>query len=298
MKKISTPFLFAISLFIISFSCSEDSDNSIDNNNNNNNIDNTTEPQDTNAPEEATQMLNVAYGSDSAQVYDIYLPENRDENTKVLILVHGGGWTSGDKASMDPYKDLAQIELAEYAIVNINYRLASQGVSPFPMQLNDISAVINHLKTNQNNYIISQEYGFVGVSAGAHLSLLWSYDYDSQNNINMVASIVGPTNFTDTAYTSIVTPAFLFFGVTPSVEFAELYSPFHQVEAISPPTILFYGGMDPLIPSSQGIDMDAKLTTLGVTHEFTFYPNEGHGWEGDNLLDTWTKLKAFIIAQH
>jgi len=29
-------------------------------------------------------MLNVAYGNDSDQVYNIYLPENRDENTKVI----------------------------------------------------------------------------------------------------------------------------------------------------------------------------------------------------------------------
>lgn len=44
--------------------------------------------------------------------------------------------------------------------------------------------------------------------------------------------------------------------------------------------------------------MDAKLTQLGVTHEFTFYPNEGHGWIGANLFDTWTKLKLFIVANH
>ncbi|MBK7289651.1 MAG: hypothetical protein IPI78_05040 [Chitinophagaceae bacterium] len=43
-------------------------------------------------------MLNVAYGTDAQQKMDIYLPANRTAtNTKVLILIHGGGWTSGDK---------------------------------------------------------------------------------------------------------------------------------------------------------------------------------------------------------
>ena len=249
-------------------------------------------------PSEAAQFLNVSYGSDSDQVYDIYLPANRDLNTKVIVLVHGGGWTSGDKADMDDFKNISLQDLPDYAVVNINYRLASQGVSPFPMQLNDITTIINDLKTKQNEYTISQDYALIGISAGAHLSMLWSYSYDTGNDVNMVGSIVGPTNFTDPAYENLVNPAFLFFGVTPSVDFAELYSPFHQVEANSPPTILFYGGMDNLIPNSQGIEMDAKLTDIGVTHEFTFYPNEGHGWVGDSLFDTWTKMKLFIETYH
>ena len=52
--------------------------------------------------------------------------------------------------------------------------------------------------------------------------------------------------------------------------------------------------MDPLVPTSQGMSMDEKLTTLGVTHEFHFYPEEGHGWEGANLLDTSSKISAYI----
>lgn len=289
MKKISQHFLCVILIFLVFFSCSEDSNTF-------------PAPLDPNTNIAAAQFLEVSYGNDSEQVYDIYLPENRNENTKVLVLVHGGGWTSGDKADMNPYKTIAQEELPDYAIVNINYRLASQGVSPFPMQLNDITAVINHLKANQIDYIISQDYGFVGVSAGAHLSMLWSYNFDTQNDVNMVASIVGPTNLADPAYTTNtqlpINQLMLFFGETPTTAFLEENSPLHQVQSTSPPTVLFYGGMDPLIPNSQGIDMDAKLTTLGVMHEFTFYPNEGHGWIGNNLLDTWTKLKTFIETHH
>ena len=54
--------------------------------------------------------------------------------------------------------------------------------------------------------------------------------------------------------------------------------------------------MDPLVPTSQGVDMDAQLTTLRVTHEFHFYPVEGHVWDGSNLLDTTSKISSFIEA--
>lgn len=72
-----------------------------------------------------------------------------------------------------------------------------------------------------------------------------------------------------------------------------MYSPYHKLKATSAPTILFYGGMN-----SQGIEMDAKLTQLGVKQDFTFYPEERHGWEGTNALDTWTKLKLFAETNH
>lgn len=39
---------------------------------------------------EALSRLNLSYGSDARQVYDLYLPEGRSLDTKVIILLHGG----------------------------------------------------------------------------------------------------------------------------------------------------------------------------------------------------------------
>ncbi|MEM6719591.1 MAG: alpha/beta hydrolase [Bacteroidota bacterium] len=250
----------------------------------------------------ATTMLDVSYGSDEDQKYDLYLPQNRTLDTKVIILVHGGSWIGGDKADMSNFVELIQVNLPQYAIVNINYRLATITTPPFPMQLDDITAVINDLKARNEEYVISEDYAFLGTSAGGHLSLLWSYAYDTQGDVNMVASIVGPTNLADEAYLNSNDPeiqqSFAIFGSLVDTEFLETYSPFHQVTNAAPPTALFYGGQDPLIPNSQGNDLSDRLTTLGVTHEFTFYPEEGHGWGGQNAIDTWNKILAFVGEHH
>ena len=82
--------------------------------------------------------------------------------------------------------------------------------------------------------------------------------------------------------------------VNPSIPFFESASPYHTATATSPPTLLFYGGQDPLVPNSQGIDLDSQLTNLGVPHEFSFYEEEGHGWFGQNLLDTFNKISNYI----
>ncbi len=49
-------------------------------------------------PIAAKTILNVSYGTDPLQKMDIYLPANRTVTaTRAIILIHGGGWTQGDK---------------------------------------------------------------------------------------------------------------------------------------------------------------------------------------------------------
>lgn len=251
---------------------------------------------ETKEPLEYQALTNVSYGDDPDQVYDIYLPENRTLSTKIMILVHGGGWNAGDKSDMNGYRDLFLTQFPEMAIANINYRLADENNSPYPMQLNDISSMVDDLFAKKGDYVISEDIGFVGVSAGGHLSLLWSYAFDVDNNVQMVCSVVGPTNLTDEAYLNADFPELQ--------EILDLYSsnqellvdasPLFQATTSSPPTILFYGGVDPLVPISQGVDLNNRLEALNVIHEFTLYETEGHGWIGLNLLDTSLKLQLFI----
>ena len=198
---------------------------------------------------------------------------------------------------MNGFKDYILQNIPDVAVVNINYRLADNTTQAYPMQINDITNIVSYLKNRRSDYVISDNIGFIGVSAGAHLSLLWSYANDTNNQVAMVCSIVGPVNFTDPAYYNSTNPVYqsiyLLFG-NPSIAFLESASPYHRATVTSPPTLLFYGGQDPLVPSSQGIDMDSKLSSLGVPHEFTFYQDEGHGWYGQNLEDTFTKISNYI----
>ena len=40
-------------------------------------------------------VRDVAYGSDPAQRFDVYLPPN-PRNAPVIFMVHGGAWKAGD----------------------------------------------------------------------------------------------------------------------------------------------------------------------------------------------------------
>jgi acetyl esterase/lipase len=244
----------------------------------------------------AKTLLNSSYGINSQQKFDLYLPANRSESkTKTLILVHGGGWTEGDKANMDYAVDIIKINLPEYAIANINYRLATATISAFPMQIEDLQAVVTKLKNE--NYGISDDFGFIGVSAGAHLSMLYSYGYDA--SIKMVCSIVGPTNFTDTNYTSNPFMVNLFQMATgvsyaSNPTFYQQISPIYKVTAASQPTIMLYGNTDPLIPTTQCTAMVNKLNEFGIYNEFKIF-NGGHGdWIPADQVDAYNRLVNFI----
>ncbi len=276
--KIKFVFIFILFSFLVSCDSKDDKPNEI-------------------APFVAETKLNVSYGANNQQVFDLYLPANRSAaKTKTLILVHGGGWTGGDKSNMNYAVDIIKQYLPEYAIANVNYRLATATSPAFPMQIDDLQLIVTKLKND--NFGISDNFGFIGVSAGAHLSMLYSYEYDP--SIKIVCSIVGPTNFTDTNY---VSNPFLFSMVENATgvnyfsnpNFYVQLSPLYRATSNSAPTILLYGNADPLIPTTQGQDMHEKLNQLGVYNEFKLYSG-GHGdWALPDLYDAYTiRLINFI----
>src|SRR4051812_21687966 len=64
-------------------------------------------------------MKNVSYGSDSLQVMDVFLPPGRDTaDTKVILFIHGGSWSGGDKNEFYDAIPAIRTKLPDYAIFN------------------------------------------------------------------------------------------------------------------------------------------------------------------------------------
>jgi len=256
-------------------------------------------------PIAAESRLEVSYGAAERQVYDIYLPKGRSsETTKVIILIHGGSWVQGSKEDMNFIKDIIISELDDYAVVNMNYRLATflapPFVSPFPTQTDDITSVVEHLKANANEYQISDELAFIGSSAGGQLSLLWSYALDTQKKVNAVVSIVGPTDLSGNDATTFLGQIVGQAGIAPTKEFFESNSPVFQAKSDSPPTIQFHAGMDELVARDQGEKLRDRLNELGVENEYTIYSQATHDYSNMPLLiyDTWVKTRTFLLKHH
>lgn len=249
----------------------------------------------------AQTITDVPYGTDQKQKLDIYLPGQRNStDTKLIVIIHGGGWTEGDKADFNPFISELQRRLPDYAIANINYRLALNNQNLFPIQENDVKAAIEFLFTKSADYKISTRMALIGASAGAHLSLLHAYKYSTPAPVKAVISLFGPTELLS-LYNNPPNPAIPILlttvtGGTPVTKLSlyEQSSPYNFVTNSSCPTLLFHGGMDPLIPASQSTLLKDKLIKNEVPNEYVFYPSEGHGWVGLSLLDTFNKMEAFL----
>jgi acetyl esterase/lipase len=279
---------FTLLLLVFIVSCQKESQPG--NNNNNNAI-----------PEQT--LLNVSYGSDAQQKIDVYLPAGRSTaSTKVMIMIHGGGWSSGDKTDFNTYVDTLKKRLPDYAIFNINYRLATAISNLFPAQENDVKAAFDFISSKVSDYKISQKIVLLGASAGGHLALLQGYKYTSPVKAKAIIDFFGPTDLVELhnhpADPSVAAILEILLAGTPSSN-AALYqqsSPINFVTALSPPTIILQGGLDPLVPVAQATSLDAKLQTAGVVHQYVYYPTEGHGWIGANLTHSFNAIQAFLAA--
>lgn len=245
---------------------------------------------------------NVSYGADARQTFDMDLPASRTKDTKVMILIHGGAWNTGDKADLSAFVDSFKKRQPSYAYFNINYRLATNSSTLFPTQENDVQAAIQFIYDHADEYIISKKFVLVGVSAGAQLALLQSYKQANPVRPKAVVSFFGPTDMAD-MYNNPANPLvpgglLSVIGKTPTQD-SLIYansSPINYVSAVSPPTLILHGGLDQLVKPSQSVRLQQKLQAAGVINQYVFYPNEAHGWFGATLSDSFDKMQAFILA--
>jgi acetyl esterase/lipase len=250
----------------------------------------------------STQIIHGAsYGIHTAQALDIYLPPNRSaSSTKILVIIHGGGFNAGGKDELSAYIRPMQARLAEYAFFNITYRQATTNDTLFPAQENDVKVALEFIINNSANFNVSKKVVLLGVSAGGTLALLQGYKYNEPVIPKAIVSFFGPTDLMD-LYKHSWNPLVPFTlrqvtGKTP-IEDPSIYtssSPINFVSADSPPTILFQGGLDPLVNKKQQSMLQDRLTDAGVCNQYVFYPNEGHGWQGRTLANSFRIIETFL----
>jgi dienelactone hydrolase len=118
-----------------------------------------------------TVVRDAAYGPDALNKLDVFTPTNAGSGRTVVIYVHGGGFSRGNKREgSSPFSDNIMLWLAQQNMVgvNINYRLAPKNTWPAAQE--DLAAAVHWVQQN-----IAQHGGdpnriaLWGVSAGASL---------------------------------------------------------------------------------------------------------------------------------
>lgn len=244
--------------------------------------------------------MDFAYGSQSLQKMDVFLPGGRSvDKTKTIVVIHGGAWVDGDKSDMAYVVDSLKKRLPAFALVNLNYRLAINGsINVFPSQEMDVKMAIESYLAKSANYGISQDIVLLGGSAGAHLALLHGYKNDPDRHVKAVIDFFGPTDLTaiwnEGFFQQLALMAVTGKTYAQDPAIYTQSSPITFINAQSPPTIVLQGGMDDIVVPEQSYVLIAKLNSYNVPHQLVFYPNEGHGFSASNNIDALLKSLSFI----
>ncbi len=184
----------------------------------------------------------VAYGTDTRNVLDIFLPES-ETATPLVIFVHGGGFFTGDKSSAySTPDDINELLEADVAFATINYSLldvpgfnaaTSNDTEGLNKSLSDVKEALQFLKHNAADYNIDPtQVAMYGVSAGAVSSLWIAYSPDMAD-VNAAADSIAGESTSLIAVGAIETQ-----GSMDPVRWEEILAPIGQtLEGVAPLTL-------------------------------------------------------------
>ena len=228
---------------------------------------------------------------------DIYHLKNLNEKRPLLIFIHGGAWKKGNKK--DYLKYLIDFALKGYVTATVQYTLSS--IEKFPTPVNDIKSAICWLKNNAETYSIDKnKLALIGGSAGGHLAMMVGYskasniieqsclDNSISSEVNAIVNIYGPSDLTtEYARTHKTVEYFLGKKYEEDESLFEVASPINYLSSDDPPTLIFHGTLDELVPVSQSDTLKKRLDVIGLESEY----HRLEGWP--HTMDLSTEVNAY-----
>lgn len=121
-------------------------------------------------------------GKEDASRLDAWLPGNSGEQRAAWLLLHGGGWTTGDKGDQREENMARDLCALGYAVFSANYHMARYAHGPYqgerlscawPGCIADSMDAISYIRRNAPQFSVDPDrIGCIGSSAGGHLALL------------------------------------------------------------------------------------------------------------------------------
>jgi acetyl esterase/lipase len=253
------------------------------------------------------QGVVIGRGGDRDLRADVFTPPDGLGNRAGVLLIHGGGWTSGDRSQLRGYGIL--LGRIGYTSVACEYRLAP--AAKWPAQIHDVKAALRWMRANAGSLGIDPaKIAVSGNSAGGHLSLMMA---GTQNMPEFEGDGGNPGAGTDVAACiAFYAPALLYtprrvlpeqlnflFGEGYAEETAKAASPITHVASSFPPTCLITGTNDALVPYEASFRMFEALTAAGAKAELHAYEGLPHGFDALSDYGRQTaQIQALFLDRH
>jgi acetyl esterase/lipase len=240
--------------------------------------------------QQTKDIRKLQYGTHKQNILDLFLPASYTNKTPVVIVIHGGAWNLGDQY----FTENVAVGLRErgFVVANIDYRYVSDSVHAKDL-LADIDNAVSYMeKISKDYHFKSSGYHVSGVSAGAHLALL--YSYTSNKKIKSIEALCAPSILNDAEILAFINGLKVLknieqlandtytLGTKPSAKFTAI-SPIAQITQV--PTLLVHGTKDESVQYKNSELMYAQLQKQKVPSKLLTMPGNGHD-VGLNQPDT------------
>jgi alpha-L-fucosidase 2 len=239
-----------------------------------------------------TTTRDVEFGSAGGErlLLDVSVPDG-DGPFPVVVLVHGGGWSGGDKSGGDiaPWFDL--FNHAGVVWFSVNYRLAP--AHRWPAQIEDVRTALRWIKANAARHRGDvTRIALVGHSAGGHLAFLAAVEDDPTTAVHAVVGYAPVTDFEQELPVRGGLSKSLRdlhdrpHELTPdSLALLRDTAPLNRLAPGAPPFLIVHGDRDRTVPLQQSLNFQARARATGNTCDLHVIPGGGHRLANWNDLD-------------
>jgi len=221
---------------------------------------------------------------------DAHVPPGRGPFPAV-ILVHGGGWTAGNKTANFVLPLFEPLTKTGYTWFTIDYRLAPQ--YPYPAAVEDVQSAITFAKQHAGEYKVdTKKIALMGESAGAHLVNLVGARNQPPYDVAAVVSFYGPIDMLEFCKKFEGKPPTgglqSFFQITEWNDGAMAKireaSPATYLSSKTPPFLFIHGTEDEAVPYAQATLAVELFKEYGIPCHLITVQGGIHGvinWEKD-----------------
>ena len=253
----------------------------------------------------AANHRDVEYGEAGGEklLLDAHVPEGQG-TYPVLLIVHGGGWSAGDKET-DIVPVLARA-VKDFTWFTINYRLAP--TNRWPACFDDLQTAIRWVKQHAPEYKGDPNHiALVGYSAGGHLVTLAGTLTNAETRVQAVVGFAPPTEIAFDAkrrgsLDKWISMKYLLGSDSlnaATLNTMEAISPVNHLQSGLPPFLLVQGSADTTVPYDQTMDFALKLKAVGGPCDFITIQDAQHrirDW--DHFHPGWASEVADWLQQH
>jgi acetyl esterase/lipase len=257
----------------------------------------------------------IAYaGVSERQRLDILRPSDVRPARPVIVLIHSGGWYTGDKGGPNTLAMMRSFAEAGYVAVSVGYRLSDE--AKFPAAVEDCKQAVRWLRGNADRYGVDpRRIAAMGASAGGHLAALLALTTpedglegndplpEESSAVQAAVVVAAPVDLRMPLSLEMadeddpLVVRFLGGPLAENQDAARRASPVSYARNDAPPILIVHGTADKRVHVTQAEAMIHALEKARAPYEAILVEGGRHGMGIAREPETFDKVLAFL-ARH